>query len=358
MSTAYYLLPGARLPEAVAREVIGGTGRDALERIASGLENVSVEQLASGITAPFALCPHHLWFWDIVPRGKTTPAHAAYSWLEDNGPTLGTEIWEVTPCRVSGGKFLGLGEDPLTNSEVDACSPFLRKALARNGFVLQQWDNRWYATRMKDWPVVARPWECEEGRGLDEEALAGDRATAERVMKEAGEALRAAPPVAERRASGRPAPDTVWISGGGRQIRFYPPTLIRAVLSDEPVIRGWAKESGILCQYVGRTSDGTWPREAPPGDVIAVVSDLWKPWLRRDWEAWLHALPGAAEKVERLRKGAEERESGEAVVVCFGRGNSATLTRRTGGLRRRFLGRFGKKAAPGLDWLIDKEGRQ
>ena len=98
MSTAYYLLPGARLPKDVAPAVIPRIDRSLLDPILEGLGTPVCQRLAEGLTLPFARCTHHLWFWGVVPRGKTTPAHAAYVWLEDHGPTLATEIWSVTPC--------------------------------------------------------------------------------------------------------------------------------------------------------------------------------------------------------------------------------------------------------------------
>ena len=175
MSTAYYLLPGARLPKDVAPAVIPRIDRSLLDPILEGLGTPVCQRLAEGLTLPFARCTHHLWFWGVVPRGKTTPAHAAYVWLEDHGPTLATEIWSVTPCVEENGVYRSLGSDPLTAEEIDRCSEPLRKTLAKFGFVLQQWDTLWYATRMKDWEAVLRPWECQDGMGLDEGAIAGDR---------------------------------------------------------------------------------------------------------------------------------------------------------------------------------------
>ena len=158
MSTAYYLLPGARLPKDVAPAVIPRIDRSLLDPILEGLGTPVCQRLAEGLTLPFARCTHHLWFWGVVPRGKTTPAHAAYVWLEDHGPTLATEIWSVTPCVEENGVYRSLGSDPLTAEEIDRCSEPLRKTLAKFGFVLQQWDTLWYATRMKDWEAVLRPW--------------------------------------------------------------------------------------------------------------------------------------------------------------------------------------------------------
>ena len=355
MSTAYYLLPGARLPKDVAPAVIPRIDRSLLDPILEGLGTPVCQRLAEGLTLPFARCTHHLWFWGVVPRGKTTPAHAAYVWLEDHGPTLATEIWSVTPCVEENGVYRSLGSDPLTAEEIDRCSEPLRKTLAKFGFALQQWDTLWYATRMKDWEAVLRPWECQDGMGLDEGAIAGDRDMALECLRACAETMAGTEITAGRKAAGRPAPNAVWIAGGGRQIRFYPPTLIRAVMSDEPVLRSWAMEAGMLCQFVSRTTGKTWPEEAAPGDMIAVISDLWEPWLRGDWDAWLAALPGVASKIAELKAAAIERKTESTAIVACGLGTTATLLPKTEGLKSRFLSRFAKKTPPDYSWLTDSD---
>ena len=62
MSTAYYLLPGARLPKDVAPAVIPRIDRSLLDPILEGLGTPVCQRLAEGLTLPFARCTHHLWF--------------------------------------------------------------------------------------------------------------------------------------------------------------------------------------------------------------------------------------------------------------------------------------------------------
>lgn len=355
MPTVYFLIPGARLPREAAERVLAGPARAKLEALLEGCGPARIERLAAGILSPFSRCAHHLWFWSVVTRGRTTPAHAGYVWIEDHGPALATEVWDVTPCALENGRTLSLASDPLSAEEIDRCSPALRKVLEKHGFVLQQWDRIWYATRTKDWDAVVRPWECQADFRLDDAAAEGNREAAFALMREAGEALARSDVAAERRAAGRPAPDFAWISGGGRPIRFYPPTKFRAVISDEPVLRSWAMEAGILCQYVGRTASLEWPHDAPPGDVIGVVTDLWEPWLRADWDAWEAALPGALEKIRLLREKALARKNETAVFVACGDGTTATIAPAKQGIKSRFLSRFAKKAAPDLSWLAESD---
>ena len=353
MPTVYFLIPGARIPAEPLKELLDPALSRQLESAFKGLGPARVERLASGLLAPFARCSHHLWFWSVVTRARTTPAHAGYVWLEDHGPELSTEIWDVTPCRLSSGRILPLADDPLSAEEIDRCSPALRAVLARHGFVLQQWDRLWYATRPKDWDVVVRPWQCQAGLALDASAAEGARDEAFALMRELGEAIASSEVARRRREAGRPAPDFVWISGGGRLVRFYPPTKIRAVLSDEPVLRRWAMEAGILCQYVGRTSQLEWPSDAPPGDVIAVVSDLWQPWLAGDWQAWAKALPAALEKISVIRRKALERQNEQAVFIACGDGTAATLAPARAGLKGRLRGRCAKPAPADFSWLAE-----
>lgn len=353
MPTVYFLIPGARIPEEALKSVLDKPLAAKLETAFAGLGEARIEQLSGGILSPFSRCAHHLWFWSVVTRAKTTPAHAGYVWLEDHGPALATEVWDVTPCRLEAGRTVSLADDPLSAEEIDRCSPAIRAALEKEGFVLQQWDELWYASRTKDWDAVVRPWECQAGFAFDETAAEGDREKAFSLMRRLGEVIAESEVARERRAAGRPAPDFVWVSGGGRPVRFYPPTKIRAVLSDEPVLRSWAMEAGILCQYVGKTSGLEWPSDAPPGDVIAVVSDLWAPWLAGDWQAWARALPGTLEKIAVIREKALARKDETAVFIACGDGTTATLAPAKATLKSRLLSRFAKKTPADLSWLAD-----
>ena len=173
------------------------------------------------------------------------------------------------------------------------------------------------------------------------------------LMRQGGETLASAPAMQARREAGRPAPNYLWISGGGRPVRFYPPTKFRAVLSDEPVLRRWAKEAGILCQYVAPTARRAWPSEAPPGDVIAVVSELWEPWLRGDWDAWRNALPGVCETIASLRRLARERRNERFCLVACGTGSAVTLSDQ-GGTARGFFAKFRKTPRADLSWVIEQ----
>ena len=353
MPTAYFLVPGLMLPAGAPPEAVSGETASALSSLCEGLGPASVQRLAAGILSPFALCTHHLWFWSVVTRARTTPAHAGYVWIEDHGPELATEVWDVTACRLEDGRTLPI-EPALSQEEIDSVSPALRRALSRQGFVLQQWDRTWYATRTKDWDVVARPWQCQAAMAVDEDSVMGNRPAALALMQECGAALAGTEAMRRRRQGGIPAANFIWISGGGRPVRFYPPTKFRAVLSDEPVLRRWAKEAGILCQYVAPTSGGKWPAEAPPGDVIAVVSGLWDSWLRRDWDAWRQSLPGVCDAVRRLRDLARERHNERFCLVACGNGSAATLRDQGGISRGSFLSRFRKKAPPDLAWVLEQ----
>ena len=126
-------------------------------------------------------------------------------------------------------------------------------------------------------------------------------------------------------------------------------------MSDEPVLRSWAMEAGMLCQFVSHTTGKTWPEEAAPGDMIAVISDLWEPWLRGDWDAWLAALPGVASKIAELKAAAIARKTESTAIVACGLGTTATFLPKTEGLKSRFLSRFAKKTPPDYSWLTDSD---
>lgn len=111
-------------------------------------------------------------------------------------------------------------------------------------------------------------------------------------------------------AIGSPA-QTVWLSGGGGAFDYvYPPTKIRSVLTDNEAVKGWALAAGILLQRIGKvTGATTWLEDAPQGECIALIEELYEPWLKQDWQTWEAHIPKVCERIDVLsaaskRKGA------------------------------------------------------
>ena len=89
----------------------------------------------------------------------------------------------------------------------------------------------------------------------------------------------------------------------------------------------------------------------PPGDVVAVVDDLYAPWLAGDLAAWRRALPAVVQKLEALRAGLSALKVDEDALVLFGTAGAATLMPQA----RSFFDRLRrtKNAIAPETWLAD-----
>ncbi len=338
MSKAFLLIPGARLPKGnpecealLAREDI----RDTLSRVTPAGVSAVTQCLDLG---PYRRAPHRIWLWKVLTRERSYPREAPWAWLAMGAREQTPELWALSALRLdAAGRVQGvvsLGDEDFLTLTM-ALSP----VLARAGFRLQMWDNHWFVTRPTNWDLVSTPADVLVGKSIDC-AMVGEAAPKTKALLEA---LLSA---AAQHGAAVKGIGTFWLWGGGRHCRFNPPTQIRAVASNEPIILGWANASGILNTFLSAEDVG-WSAQTAPGDVIATISTLYEPWLREDWQRWAALLPQTIEAIERYRAAALARPDTDLALVLFGETGSATLMGQaeSGGLLSRLL----KRKAPAAD---------
>ena len=333
MSKAFILIPGARLPEGEAQRILSSlpeASARALSSLGEGAGQVVAQVLDAGC---YRRAPHLSWLWRVITRRNSTPHEAPWRWLSlENGHVLAERP------ELEEREFMEL---------TFAIEPVFLKA----GLRVQIWDTSWFLTRREDWAVTTAPAMALPGLMLDEAPVEGEAAEEVKGLLREVRAILADHPVnAARRAAGRHAVDALWISGGGHEELFFPPTLIRSVASDDAAVRGWANAAGILIERIGRDT-GRWP-EAPHGDVVAVIEDLYPAWLARDWEAWARALPEVARKAASYREDAKRFEADDVLVVAFGETGAATLAPAEAGLMERLFRR--KSSVEPAAWCPDR----
>lgn len=342
---AFLLIPGARWPEADARELAATLTPDEramLDTFGEDAEDPVTQRIAP---EPFERAPHLVWAWRVVAQRPGAPITAPYAWIAEGGPEQPGEMWALTALARDDAHQTIEGAYPLTN---DLTLPILMRlspVVEAAGARLQWSDRGLFLTRKTPWDASAAPAESLEG--LSWEALAQYRAGADAAQLD--ELCRALTEAAHADPKLSGIAD-FWLHGGGTAQGTLPPTKIRAVTTDDAAIRGWAQKAGMLKD---RTSDfGAGWRKAPKGDLLAVIPHLYRPWLQGDLDAWRQALPEAHAAFLKLREEAQsdKRESDETVTVMFGSGTSATMTPKAGGLLS--LIRRPKPADP-LLWLID-----
>ena len=344
MSKAFILIPGARLPAEVAPavlEALTDAEKAALLTLQRGEVNLVTQRFDEG---PYRRAPHRLWLWKVLTRESTYPREAPWYWLSLGARELSPELWSLTPLSLDASTGKVTGAVTLTNEQFFAACMALQKTLSAHKFQLQMWDTLWFVTRKDNWPVVTAPLATLVGQTLSPELMVGDGVDETWTLLTA---LRDALPDNVRVAG----VDALWLWGGGRDCRFNPPTLIRSVASNDPIVLGWANASGILNTFLVSEEKG-WPAETAPGDVVVHLDALYEPWLREDWDAWRAALPTVAAQVERYRTLARARDKdAEILTVCFGETGAVTLAPTAPTLMKRLFG--SRSASTLLPWYID-----
>ena len=350
MTTAYYLIPGAMLPEHAARETLAslpGAVRAGLERIGAGRETPAFQWLSEPL---HEYSPHRAWLWKVLTHRRGAPVTAPYLWIADGGPKLDLEFWALSPWRIDeGGRFAPLA---LPEEALPAAACALERVFTSRGLRLTISGTRLFVTSRRALDLDARP--VRDLCGMDASHVphlphlmrGKDAQLAAEALEEARAALRGA-------LSGRPEAEALgglWLSGGGFAEPVFPPSTFRSVVSDDPVTLAWAEISGIPRSALGALRGrSAWPA-APEGDRIVVLQDLYGPWLAGDFRAWAAALPSLIERLEAWRALEKAAKIDESAVVLFGRGGASTLMPE----KRGALSFFRRPAQqPPESWLVD-----
>lgn len=334
MAQVYFLIPGL---------IAGPRARSALSdasiaRIRKMFGRLSDDPVMQPLGTPAsAECVHLSWLWSVLTRRPLPFAGAAYTWAVENGPMLSGDIWSFELCRKSENGTLE--RVSLAKDALEAACAALTPVLASAGFVLQRWDPSLYLTRKSALDAFAAPFDTVRAKPVSDTHIEGkERGILTGLIASCEQAL----------ANIELSDLTVWLSlGGGAFDYVYPPTKIRSVLSDSALVRGWALAAGILLQRIAPLTGSTdWPADAPQGARIAVLDDLWEPWMKENWAAWEAALEGVCGRVESLSAAARKRGCDEALVVGTGESIAVTLARRLASPASLFARFSGKEIDP------------
>ena len=127
----------------------------------------------------------------------------------------------------------------------------------------------------------------------------------------------------------------MWLCGGGGAFDYvYPPTKIRSVLTDNEAVKGWALAAGILLQRIGKvTGATTWLEDAPQGECIALIEELYEPWLKQDWQTWEAHIPKVCERIDVLSAASKKKGCDAALIVGTGDGFTVSCPKRLSSAR-------------------------
>ena len=342
MYCAYFLVPGLRLPEGVYEQIAQKTDFSGLSKLTEGAEDILEQTLVDSPVLRGAT--HLVWLWQVIGKSRGMPETAAFEWEADGGPAMGAETWRLHSVHddiKDSETILRSPTQELTETERDALHDEVLAIAREFGFQLQQWADRWYLTRNKDWQVAVRPWCAQKYRPFSVDSIEGTEADQFKAMDQKLRALLKESSVnVQRKAAGLETIDAFWPDGGSRRHLLKPSTL-RAVMGNDAFIWGWAQNAGLL-NFRTTALKNDWP-EAPEGDLLAVADGLWESYRKKDWETWSKELPQVMQTVAHLAELARARRANRLVLVASGEENTHTVVVNEAGGAKGLFARFKKK---------------
>ena len=353
MYCAYFLVPGLRLPEGVFEQIAQKTDFSGLSKLTEGAEDILEQTLVDSPVLTGAT--HLVWLWHVIGKSRGMPETAAFEWEADGGPAMGAETWRLHSVHdeiKDGETILRSPAQELSEPERDALHDDVLAIAREFGFQLQQWADRWYLTRNKDWQVAVRPWCAQKYRPFDENSIEGTEADQFKAMDQKLRALLKESGVnAQRKAEGLETIDAFWPDGGSRRHLLKPSTL-RAVMGNDAFIWGWAQNAGLL-NFRTTALKNDWP-EAPEGDLLAVADGLWEGYRNKDWEAWSKELPQVMQTIAHLAELARARRANRLVLVASGETDTHTVVVNEAGGAKGLFARFKKKKPLNLEAYLNE----
>ena len=355
MNSAYFLIPGLRLPSEL---LSNGCDIDfsSLLHLAEGAEDVIAQELVHDPVLDGAA--HLVWLWQVIGKRSGMPETAAFEWEADGGPAMGAQTWRLHSVHEEirdSKQILRKPKEDLTAQERDELHDEMLACVREFGFQLQQWADRWYLTRNKDWELFVRPWCAQQYRPFTDDSLDGP---ASEEFKELAQRLRQVLTQSEintrRLACGKESIDGFWPDGGSRRHLLKPSTL-RAIMANDSFVWGWAQNAGLL-NFRTTALKNDWP-EAPEGDLLAVVDDLYDSYRQQDWKTWATKLPQVIDTVRHLSDLAHARRASRLVLVASGaRDTHTVVVEKTAGAKGLFA-RFKKKKALNVQAFLSEEAK-
>ncbi len=356
MNSVYFLIPGLRLPAEVLKNGTLSADFSPLQQLTEGAEEIISQQLVHDPVLDGA--SHIVWLWQVIGKKTTMPETAAFEWEADGGPAMGAQTWRLHSVHEDnreGQVILRAPLNDLSACERDILHDEVLACARKFGFQLQQWADRWYLTRNTDWALVVRPWCAQQHQPFNDSNLEGPAAEEFKVLaQELRSILKHSEINARRRQLGLDTVDGFWPDGGSRRHLLKPSTL-RAVMADDAYVWGWAQNAGLL-NFRTTPVKQDWP-EAPEGDLLAVIDDLYDSYRRQDWSDWSARLPEVISKVEHLSELAHKRRCSRVVIVASGARDTHTVVVDKASGPKGLLARFRKKKTLDISNFLSEAGR-
>lgn len=356
MNSVYFLIPGLRLPASVLGDASLKADFTSLSSLTEGVGDVIAQKLVRDPVLDGAA--HLMWLWQVIAKQAGMPETAAFEWEADGGPAMGAQTWRLHTVheeRLSGNVVLRSPLQDLTGEERDHLHDEVLACVRKYGFQLQQWADRWYLSRNKDWELIVRPWCAQKYHPFTNDSIKGSAAEEFKALTEELRQILKNSTINRRRLqAGLETIDGFWPDGGSRRHLLKPSTL-RAVMADDSFVWGWAQNAGLL-NFRTTALKNDWP-EAPEGDLLAVVDGLYDSYRQKNWEVWSQKLPSVLDTVRNLATLAQARRVTRIVLVASGSIDTHTVIVEKNSGAMGLLARFKKKKTLNLTAFLTEDSQ-
>lgn len=299
----FVVVPGALVPASLAAEAIAGA---TAPRLAQRLAQAPRGEETTGDET--TRLPHLEWLWRAFDGPTRTPVTAPYAWRALNGDSATnarpeSQLWFCEPVHFVFARdhllVTPLAQAPLDAAEAQALAGSADEAARESGAALRLIDHgHWFLQVDGSWQLDTVPLAAALGRAVHEVLPTGaDAARWRKLLNEIQMRWHIHPVNAARDARGAPTVNALWLHGGGVW-NPLPHSPFATLLSDDPVLRGWALAAGLA-------PSALLPADATPnakGDALSVWDGLQSSAIAEDWGAWLGLLPTFERMLESLRE--------------------------------------------------------
>jgi hypothetical protein len=312
----FVVVPGALVPIAIAPQLLA---RATLPRLARRLERAQAAPPQR--TAPGGAA-HLEWLWNRF-GGEGQPVTGPYAWQALSDAALPTEapLWQADPIHFA------FARDHMLVSALDAeaaVSVEESNVLAAEAAVIATEFNtqlhavdprHWFLSFDPPWSLTTIAFDAALGRSAEHVLPQGDAAARWRkLLTEIQISWHQHPVNEQREAQGVRTINGIWLHGGGtwRALAKRP---FEVIVSDDPIVRGWALASGLARNALLA------PDTLAAGSSATLVycPDLLIAASHEDWDAWLQTLARVETFIESHLEHAFEQGHRDVTLVLGGR---------------------------------------
>jgi hypothetical protein len=317
----FVLLPGSLVPAPLAADIVDAT---AAPRLSRSLLQASRAPDESVRDAPIGAA-YLSWLWRAFCGDGVIPVTAPYAWRALSHastilPNDTSQWWHCDPIHVEVGRdrlIVGRSRDAqLSESEADALALEADAVLRAHGALLKRLrHDAWFVETDHPWRLDTAPLMSARAQSLGPcLPMGAEAARWRKILTDIQVRWHHHAVNHAREERGQPPVNGIWLHGGGVWTPL-PRAPFASIVSNDPVLRGWALAAGAAPSAL--LDEGAVPQKR--GDAVSVWTDLQEPASFESWGVWQACLGDIAARLERLRARAFDAGFESIELVLTGR---------------------------------------